>query len=169
MPRWRLEIKQGDCGICDLCALACSNEKFGVMNPLMSAIKVNHRPITTNGRDTGAVDILPCWHCENPPCYPACPYDAMTIDEHNVVKIHLNNPPEGYKECISCRKCIRACEQMHGQASIFLSPKKDREMVSFKSGKTLMRYSLYKCDMCGGDPACVKICPRDAIVFVNES
>ncbi|MHA2403691.1 MAG: hypothetical protein ACXADH_11920 [Candidatus Kariarchaeaceae archaeon] len=164
--KWRLEIIQGDCGICDLCALACSNEKFGVMNPLMSAIKVNHRNIGTKGRAEGGPGILPCWHCEDPPCLPACPYDAMMIDENNVVTLFLQDAPEGFKDCTVCMKCVKACQQMHGESSIFISPVKDRPMLT-RSGREVMKYSLYKCDMCGGDPVCEKICPRDAIKFVR--
>ncbi|MBW1678796.1 MAG: hypothetical protein JRJ08_01425, partial [Deltaproteobacteria bacterium] len=25
-----------------------------------------------------------------------------------------------------------------------------------------------KCDLCGGDPECVKVCPKDAILFIPE-
>ena len=163
----KLKILQGDCGLCDLCAIACSTVKFGVQNPQMSVIKVRHRPEDTNGRPTGAVDVLPCWHCDDPPCLPACPYDAMLLDEHNVVSIILTDAPEGKNVCVSCMKCVRACEEMHGVASIFISPTRDRPVIN-KSGKTTMRRTLYKCDCCGGDPACAKICPRDAIVFVEE-
>ena len=167
MTPLKLVVEQGDCGICNLCALACSNEKFGIMNPHMSAIKVNHRPIYTKGRDDGGSGILPCWHCEDPPCLPACPYEAMSIDENNVVSLYLDNAPEGYKNCTSCMKCVKACEDMHGVSSIFISPTKDRESVT-KSGRMVMKTSLYKCDLCGGDPECVKICPRDAIKLVER-
>jgi electron transport protein HydN len=163
---WRLEVVDGDCGICDLCALACSNEKFGIMDPKMSAIKINHRPKHTHGRDEGSAGILPCWHCLNPPCIEACPYDAMSIDEHNVVRLYLTDAPEGYKDCTSCNKCVKACENMHGEPSIFISKVKDRHMQT-KSGRDVLKYSLYKCDFCSGDPACVKICPRAAIKFIR--
>ena len=165
--RWKLDVIQGDCGLCDLCAIACSTEQFGVQNPVMSAIKVNHRG-TSSGhqRIEGGPGILPCWHCEEPPCLPACPYDAMTIDEHNVVTIFLDNAPAGFNNCTACMKCVKACEDMHGVASIFVSPKKDRPMKT-KSGREIMKYSLYKCNMCEGDPKCVKICPRDVIKFIE--
>lgn len=163
---WRLEVIDGDCGVCDLCTLACSNEKFGIMDPKMSAIKIKHRPKHTTGRDQGSTGILPCWHCVNPPCLPACPYEAMSINENNVVSLYLSDAPEGYKDCIACNKCVKACEQMHGEASIFISTSKDRPMKT-KSGRDIMKYSLYKCDFCGGDPACVKICPREAIKFIR--
>ncbi|MDH5403012.1 MAG: hypothetical protein OEZ01_14695 [Candidatus Heimdallarchaeota archaeon] len=166
--KWRLEIIQGDCGICDLCALACSNEKFGVMSPYLSAIRVNHRSMHTKGRAEGGPGILPCWHCENPPCYPACPYESMSINEHNVVNIFLDKAPEGYENCISCMKCVKACATMHGESSIFISPHKNRPMKT-KTGREIMKYSLFKCDMCNGDPACVKICPREAIKFIRYS
>jgi Fe-S-cluster-containing hydrogenase component 2 len=26
----------------------------------------------------------------------------------------------------------------------------------------------YKCELCKGDPACISICPNDAIVFTNQ-
>ncbi len=136
------------------------------MNPLMSAIKVNHRSIGTQGRSEESPRILPCWHCDNPPCLPACLYDAMMMDEHNVVSLFLQNAPDGFSECTACMKCVKACQQMHGVSSIFISPKKDRKRHT-KSGREVMNYSLYKCDMCGGKPACVEICPRDAIRFIQ--
>lgn len=163
---WKLEIDQGKCGICDLCALACSIEKYEVQNPHMSAIRVNHRPSPTTGRDTGAMDVLPCWHCEDPPCIKACPFDAMILDEHNVVSIIYDDPPSGYNTCTSCMRCVKACEDMHGVSSIFISPEKDRIMTT-KSGREVEKYTLYKCDCCGGDPKCAQICPRDAIKFVT--
>ncbi|MHA2503547.1 MAG: 4Fe-4S dicluster domain-containing protein [Candidatus Kariarchaeaceae archaeon] len=163
----RLEILQGDCGLCDLCAIACSTEKFGVQNPLMSAIKVNHRGKSVgHQRVDGGPGILPCWHCDEPPCLPACPYDSMTIGADNVVSLFLDDAPEGFNPCVSCMKCVKACKDMHGVSSIFISQKKDRHMTT-KSGRQIMKYSLYKCDMCGGDPKCVKICPRDAIRIVD--
>lgn len=158
--KWKLEVIQGDCGICDLCALACSTVNVGIQDPLMSAIKVKHHQSGNKGRFEDGPGILPCWHCDDPPCLPACPYDAMEISEHNVVSI-LDN-------CTACMKCVKACKEMHGESSIFISPIKDRIMKT-KTGREIKKYSLYKCNMCEGDPACVKICPRNAIKFIKTS
>ncbi len=164
--KWKLKINNGDCGICDLCALACSMTKFGIMDPKMSAIKILHRPDNKHQLDIGFSGVLPCWHCVNPPCLDACPYDAMTINQHNVVTLFLDDAPQGFKDCISCMKCVKACENIHGVSSIFISRAKDRPATT-KTGRNMLKYSLYKCDMCSGVPACVKICPRDAIEFIK--
>ncbi len=28
---------------------------------------------------------------------------------------------------------------------------------------------MFKCNLCGGDPACAKACPTDAITYVEDS
>lgn len=75
-----------------------------------------------------------CRHCNNPPCQTACPVDGvMTADERTgAVVINTVN-------CIGCLACVEACPF----GAIQVGP--DREVL--------------KCDLCGGDPACVKYCP----------
>lgn len=72
----------------------------------------------------------------------ACPVEAIVI-----------NPDTGSKDvledvCVGCKVCTIACP--FGTIN-----------YDFDRGK------VTKCDLCGGEPACVKVCPQDAILFVN--
>ncbi|MCD6323879.1 MAG: 4Fe-4S binding protein, partial [Desulfurococcales archaeon] len=53
-----------------------------------------------------------------------------------------------YGRCIGCRECAYACP--FGAINL--------NMVAMP----------IKCDLCGGDPECVKVCPHDALIFGEE-
>ena len=84
---------------------------------------------------------LACLHCEDPPCMKSCPTDAIIKEETGAVVI-------GEKACIGCKMCFLACP--FGAISI-----NDNMPV--------------KCDLCGGNPFCARVCPTDAISYVDES
>ncbi len=82
-----------------------------------------------------------CSQCKIPACAEACPGEALKKTQH-VVELD--------KElCISCMKCVEACPfgamYAHGDVD-----------------------NPIKCDMCGGDPQCVKRCPKGAIQLIPE-
>ena len=82
-----------------------------------------------------------CLQCENPSCMKVCPVRAITRDENNAVVIN-------YKKCIGCKMCENACPL--GNISYHPMVKK-----------------VFKCDLCGGDPKCVKYCPGHALEFTD--
>lgn len=74
-----------------------------------------------------------CHHCGIPRCKEACPVPgAMYPDEQTGTMVIDEN------KCIRCRACMEACPF----EAIQIGPK----------GEVL------KCDLCGGDPVCVKFC-----------
>jgi carbon-monoxide dehydrogenase iron sulfur subunit len=81
-----------------------------------------------------------CRLCRRPLCADACPTRALYKDQATGA-ILLNAD-----ECIGCSSCVDACP--FGVA--LLHP---------ETGLALI------CDLCGGDPACVKRCATGAIVF----
>ncbi len=77
-----------------------------------------------------------CHHCENAPCMDHCPADAISRDDSGWVTVDRDL-------CIGCRACAGVCPF---------------DIPRFTSdGK------MFKCDGCGGDPACVKMCPNGAL------
>lgn len=89
-----------------------------------------------------AQNFLPvaCCQCEDAPCVAVCPKEALSRDDklHRVVL--------DYRRCISCRMCVAACPfgAMRFDA--------DRQMV-------------FKCDLCNGNPQCVRFCAPGALQF----
>ncbi len=83
-----------------------------------------------------------CFQCPNAPCHKACPAGAITRNAEDVVVVdpHI---------CIACGSCVNACP--YGMIEL---------------GEQL---TAAKCDLCGGDPACVKECFPGALVCVEKS
>jgi carbon-monoxide dehydrogenase iron sulfur subunit len=81
-----------------------------------------------------------CRQCRRAPCVLACPTEALYRDETtNAVLVYD-------KRCIGCAACADACPF----GMIVLHP---------ETGVALV------CDLCGGDPACVKRCATRAIRY----
>ncbi len=81
-----------------------------------------------------------CRLCRRAPCVAACPSGALYKDERTGAVLLRAD------DCIGCSACVDACP--FGMAA--LHP---------ESGMALL------CDLCGGDPACVKRCATGAIVY----
>jgi len=80
-----------------------------------------------------------CSQCKSPPCAEVCPVGALhSIDG----VVHLDE-----NECVSCYRCVEACPF----GAIYAHD--DCELP-------------IKCDMCGGDPECVKVCPKGALRLI---
>ncbi len=83
-----------------------------------------------------------CRLCRRPACVAACPTDALYCDEVlGVVRLRA-------AECIGCAACVDGCP--FGMVALY--PITGRPLI---------------CDLCDGDPACVKRCATGAIRFVN--
>jgi carbon-monoxide dehydrogenase iron sulfur subunit len=83
-----------------------------------------------------------CRMCRHAPCVAACPAGALGVDELTGA-IRLVT-----EACIGCANCVDACP--FGVAT-----------VHPETGLALI------CDLCGGDPACVKRCATGAIVYAD--
>lgn len=76
-----------------------------------------------------------CNLCEEPVCIACCPFDALSRSSENGT-IVLDE-----KNCTGCGRCIRECPY---KAIVF-----DEE-----------RMIPLICNLCGGNPKCVDVCPR---------
>ena len=74
-----------------------------------------------------------CVQCENYPCVKACPVKALSVNRKTSAVIVDN------AKCIGCGKCIDACP---GRVP-HMHPANKKIVI---------------CDLCGGDPQCVKVC-----------
>jgi carbon-monoxide dehydrogenase iron sulfur subunit len=84
-----------------------------------------------------------CQHCQDAPCMAVCPREAIYRDDS------LERVMVDYDLCISCKMCVAACP--FGAMGF----DEDRHMV-------------FKCDLCGGDPQCVRFCFPRALAFIAD-
>lgn len=125
------------CTGCRICELVCSQRKLGVYKPRYAAIEIELK-----NEGLAAIPSL-CVQCEDPHCMKSCIYGAIEKDEKmGIVRIIR-------EKCTGCGMCIKACP-------IYGAIKIDPE-----SNKAL------KCDICDGDPACVKFCPTKAVKLIK--
>ncbi len=85
-----------------------------------------------------------CQQCESAPCMAVCPVDALSRDGH------LERVVIDYDLCIGCKLCVVACP-FGGM------------------GIDTMARKVIKCELCDGDPACVKFCQPQALQYVPAS
>ncbi|MHA1587685.1 MAG: 4Fe-4S dicluster domain-containing protein [Candidatus Thorarchaeota archaeon] len=81
-----------------------------------------------------------CGPCEEAPCVEVCPVYAMRRDPISKM-VFLD-----HDKCILCKSCVGACVN----GVILLNTAEMR---------------IIKCDHCGGDPECAKVCPTGAIQY----
>lgn len=85
-----------------------------------------------------------CLRCVKAPCASVCPVHAITQDPVTRV-VSVNR-----EVCVGCGLCAEECVS----GVIELHPEEGFPML---------------CDLCGGDPACVRACPTSAISFIDGS
>lgn len=79
-----------------------------------------------------------CFQCSKADCMKACAEKAIFKNERGIVAIDVS-------KCNDCGDCVAACP--YGM------------IEQYGSGKA------FKCDLCGGNPACVVECHFEALVF----
>ena len=127
------------CTGCSSCQVLCSIRQDGVVGPKHGGIHVKYGEL-----DHMYHTVLACQHCEDHPCYNACPLKgkAMAIDENNIVYVI----EEG---CIGCGACMRACKFTPSRITLDTKNKKAK-----------------KCDLCRTrpeGPLCVQYCPAQCL------
>jgi carbon-monoxide dehydrogenase iron sulfur subunit len=85
-----------------------------------------------------------CQQCMEAPCVAVCPKDALSRDEE------LGTVKLDYDLCIGCKMCVTACP--FGGMGIDTATNR-----------------VIKCDLCDGDPQCVRFCFPGALQFVEAN
>jgi Fe-S-cluster-containing hydrogenase component 2 len=83
-----------------------------------------------------------CFHCADAPCLANCPTYAIARDPQTG-QVYVNDD-----KCIGCKMCLVACP-------------------FGVMGFHLEKHVAQNCDLCGGDPQCVKACVYDALEYAE--
>ena len=108
--------------------------------PSQSRIKV-----VTNGLEGWSRPVV-CVQCDDPMCMKSCSdkaiYKTETPHGEYIVKVDK-------EKCTGCHQCVVACP--------------------FGAIEYLKKQKATKCDLCGGDPACVEYCFYDCLHYIELS
>lgn len=132
-------IEPNKCSGCHLCELACSYKHRKIFSAEFSNIRIE------SIEDKAFNVPTKCMQCEEAYCIMSCVSGALYKDyKTGAVQIDHNR-------CIGCKACVMACP--FGAVSLINN-----------NGK--LQISI--CDLCSGDPECVKVCRGKAIDYVDE-
>ncbi|OGP60123.1 MAG: hypothetical protein A2162_00240 [Deltaproteobacteria bacterium RBG_13_52_11b] len=132
-----LSIDPLKCTGCMECETACSVKHAGKKRGAARS------RIQVLGGGTDAHNFhfpVTCQQCTEPPCMAACPKNAIHRDPVSgrvLLDDHL---------CVGCKMCVSACPT---------------GAMGFDSDLGI----AYKCDLCGGDPQCARVCQPKAIEY----
>ncbi len=135
------------CSGCMRCMTACSTYNNGATSLVKSCIHIvrheGHAITKADEEDDLVFDMITCQQCEEPRCMYFCP--TLAIERDSTTQAMTINRDK----CIVCRMCVVSCPF----GAILYDT--DRKQV-------------IKCELCGGEPQCVKFCPTDALQFLPK-
>ena len=147
--KWILDLDMELCVSCGACAVACMDQNDidvergdGPFRRVWQMEEVRRDVVSCLNLS------MACMHCADAPCIKGCPTGCLRRDEATGMVTYDN------AACIGCHSCAMACP--------FGAP------AFTHQGK------MRKCDGCavrvqnGLLPACVKVCPYDALKLVTE-
>jgi len=137
-PTW-VGRNLADCTGCRHCEMACSIFHEGVIWPGASRVRVYEFPPSIE------LPVL-CYQCADAPCARECPASALSIDAETGTIMIDNEKCLRVAEGTDCRVCADACPGN----TIRMHPVENVPMF---------------CDLCGGDPECVKVCPSATVTL----
>ena len=87
---------------------------------------------------------MTCQQCQDAPCLNICPVKAISKDD-KMGRVMID-----YDICIGCRSCVAICP--FGAMNYNVIDKR-----------------VFKCDLCDGDPQCVRFCDVKAVDLIEEN
>ena len=124
-----------NCAGCRQCEIVCSLNKYGRVNPEISNIRIR-----TDVLGGFISEAEACKQCAGAECMAVCPTGALHADEATGARVI------DASKCVGCKTCLEACPATPSR-------------IHFIESKNVCA----KCDLCGGDPQCVKHCPGEAL------
>ena len=133
------------CTGCMHCMTACATHHEGSTSLSKARLKIirheGQTPMKGGGQDDVVFRLLSCQQCEEPICSTVCPLTNVRRDAATGA-LTIDRT-----KCVGCRMCLMTC--YFGA-------------ISFDQKKK----QSFKCELCGGDPECVKFCRPGALKFV---
>ncbi|MFQ6075383.1 MAG: 4Fe-4S dicluster domain-containing protein [Candidatus Bathyarchaeia archaeon] len=126
------------CSGCMLCIMICSFEHCGTFDFKKASIR-----ILEDLEQKGKFTAIYCTHCEHPMCEIVCPSAALFKDKKTGI-VQINS-----MKCVGCKNCMVICPT----SAIWFD---------------LKRGVPFKCDLCDGDPKCVRFCYTHALTLVHR-
>lgn len=142
MTRFGFAIDNRACIGCHACTVACKSEHsvpIGVNRTWVKYIEKGAFPDATR-----LFSVQRCNHCEDAPCVTICPTTSLYTRPDGIVDFNSDR-------CIGCKSCIQACPY----DALYIDPE------SLTAAKC--NYCTHRVDQ-GYEPACVVVCPVEAIV-----
>ena len=135
-----IAVDYSRCSGCGICEAECAIAHGNVFDTWHSRIRAQHFEPAL------AIASL-CASCTDAPCMAACPKEAGALTRNHITGAIILSEAK----CIGCRACITACA-------------KDRSDVIRMNREGTKAIGI--CDLCGDDPACVKVCPEQCLSIV---
>jgi protein NrfC len=134
-----IDVDSSICAGCRTCIMTCTLRNEKVLNGELSRMQLSRDVLG------GAIcEPLPCKQCDGPECLWACPTGALHVDETTGARVIDS------AVCIGCQSCVNSCPA---------TPPRVRYNADTNKS--------FKCDLCGGEPQCVKFCPSGALKYVE--
>ena len=144
--RYAMAMDPRQCVGCNACVLACKGENktpdHGFRDWIVTETRGSFPHLTQEIRSER------CNHCSIAPCVSACPTGASHVNEGGTVQVTR-------RKCTGCKACIAACPY-------------DARYVHPDGFVDKCTFGLHRVRE-GKDPACVTICPTEALAFGDLS
>ncbi len=128
------------CDGCKECETACAMRYTGYRRIARKRIEI----MGTSSGDGNFFVPFTCQQCVDPPCMAVCPKKAITRDL-DLARVVLDT-----SLCVGCRMCVSACP----------------------TGSMAFAHDFglpYKCELCDGEPQCVRVCEKKALEYVEPN
>lgn len=140
--RYGFVIDQTTCIGCHACTVACKTEHQVPLSVNRTWVKYVEKGTWPNTKRT--FSVMRCNHCSDAPCVTICPTSALFKRTDGIVDFDTSR-------CIGCKSCMQACPY----DALYIDPHD---------------HTAQKCNYCvhrvevGIEPACVVVCPEQAII-----
>lgn len=147
MPQYGFVIDHRKCIGCHACTVACKAENEVPLGRFRTWVKYTEKGTFPSVKRH--FTVLRCNHCDAAPCVEICPVTALHKRPDAIVDLDRDL-------CIGCRACMQACPY----DALYLN--EDRGVAE------KCHYCAHRTEV-GLEPACVTVCPEQAIVAGDVS